>query len=49
MKGGKDGAIIVLGDPEKSLLVQALRYTNPKLKMPLGGRLKDDQIAAVEA
>ena len=49
MKGGKDGAVIVPGDPEKSLLVQALRYTNPKLKMPPGGRLKDDQIAAVEA
>jgi mono/diheme cytochrome c family protein len=49
MKGGKDGAVIVPGDPEKSLLVQALRYTNPKLKMPPGGRLKDEQIATVEA
>jgi mono/diheme cytochrome c family protein len=49
MKGGKDGAVIVPGDPEKSLLVQALRYTDPKLKMPPGGRLKDEQIAAVEA
>src|SRR5690242_6788245 len=49
MKGGKDGAVIVPGDPEKSLLVQALRYTDPKLKMPPGGHLKDEQIAAVES
>ena len=49
LKGGKDGAVIVPGDPEKSLLIQALRYTDPKLKMPPGGRLKDGQIAAVEA
>jgi len=49
LKGGKDGVVIVPGDPEKSLLVKALRYTEPRLKMPPGGRLKDEQIAAVEA
>ena len=48
MKGGKDGVVIVPGDPEKSLLMKALRYTDPHLKMPPGGRLKDEQIAAIE-
>ena len=47
LKGGKSGPIVVPGDPNASLLVKALRYdANPK--MPPGGKLPADQIAAVE-
>jgi mono/diheme cytochrome c family protein len=47
LKGGKSGPIAVPGDPNASLLIKALRYdANPK--MPPGGKLPADQIAAVE-
>src|SRR6266567_2712101 len=42
LKGGKSGTAVMPGDPDKSLLIQAVRQTNPKLKMPMGGRLKDN-------
>lgn len=48
MKGGVSGPAIVPGDPEKSLLIQAIRQTG-KLKMPQGGKLDSPQIAAFEA
>ena len=44
LKGGKSGAAMIPGDPDKSLLIQAVRQTNPKLKMPMGGKLKDQEI-----
>src|SRR5215470_8998908 len=44
-KGGKRGAAIVVGDPENSLLIQALRHSAADgLKMPMGGKLKDADI-----
>jgi mono/diheme cytochrome c family protein len=47
-KGGRSGPVAVAGDPEHSLIVKALRYTDARLKMPPTGRLTDEQIAAVE-
>src|SRR5438067_8651236 len=47
LKGGKSGPAIVPGDPDKSLLIQAVRQTSEKLKMPKGGRLKPDEIDAL--
>jgi hypothetical protein len=47
-KGGVDGAIIVPGNPDKSLLIQALRYTNKDIQMPPddgGGKLPDSVIS----
>src|SRR6185503_11910482 len=44
LKGGASGPAIVPGDPDKSLLIQAIRQTSDKLKMPKGGRLKPDEI-----
>src|SRR6266481_3991071 len=44
LKGGSRGAAVIPGDPEKSLLVQAIRQTDEKLKMPMGGKLKDSEI-----
>jgi mono/diheme cytochrome c family protein/cytochrome c553 len=43
LKGGKRGAAIAPGDPENSLLIQALRQTGD-LKMPMGSKLKDAEI-----
>ena len=47
LTGGKSGPAIVPGDPDKSLLIQAIRQTHPRLKMPPAGKLKDDEIEAV--
>ena len=44
LKGGKSGSAIVPGEPEKSLLIQAVRQTGA-LKMPPNGKLKDSEIA----
>jgi len=44
LKGGKSGPAIVPGDPDKSLLIQAVRQTSEKLKMPKGGKLRPDEI-----
>ncbi|MBI4907364.1 MAG: PSD1 domain-containing protein [Acidobacteria bacterium] len=45
LKGGKSGAAIVPGDPDKSLLISAIRQTG-KLAMPKGAvRLTDPQVA----
>jgi hypothetical protein len=46
LAGGESGPAIVPGDPEKSLLIKAIRYTNPDLQMPpKGKKLSDEQIA----
>jgi hypothetical protein len=44
LKGGKSGAAIAPGEPENSLLVKAIRQTDPNLKMPMGSKLKDSEI-----
>src|SRR5215510_11143309 len=46
IRGGKSGPAIVPGDPDKSLLVIAIRQTGD-LKMPKGGKLPQDQIDAI--
>lgn len=51
-KGGATGAAIVPGDAAKSLLIEAVRYTDPDLQMPPadeGGKLSDEKIADLEA
>ena len=47
LQGGASGPAIKPGDPDNSLLIQAIRQTHPRLKMPPGGKLKDDEIEAV--
>lgn len=44
LTGGSRGPAIVPGEPEKSLLIEAVRQTGA-LKMPMNGRLDKDQIA----
>jgi hypothetical protein len=46
LKGGQSGPAIVAGDPEKSLLIVAVRQIGD-LKMPMGGKLKPDEVDAL--
>ncbi len=45
LKGGNTGPAIVPGKPEESLLIQAVRQSHEKLKMPPGKKLADQEIA----
>jgi hypothetical protein len=45
VQGGNRGPAVLPGDPENSLLMQAVRYTDEDLKMPPKKRLSDDEIA----
>jgi mono/diheme cytochrome c family protein len=48
LTGGEHGPAIVPGDPEKSLLIKAVRYTDEDLQMPpKGKKLSDQQIRAL--
>jgi len=50
LKGGETGPAIAPGDPDKSLLIKAVRYTDPDLQMPpKGKKLSDDQVADLVA
>src|SRR3954470_11998011 len=39
LKGGDSGPVVVAGEPEKSLLIQAVRYQTEQLQMPPSGKL----------
>ena len=51
LKGGDTGPALVPGKPEESLLIKAIRYTDPDLQMPPrkggGKKLSDEQISAL--
>src|SRR5439155_16268398 len=46
LKGGRSGPAVVPGDPEKSLLIQAVRQTGA-LKMPKDGKLTAAEVDAL--
>ena len=48
LKGGDSGPAVVTGDPDKSLLIKAVRQTG-SLKMPQGGKLAPSEVADLEA
>jgi cytochrome c551/c552 len=50
MHGGKDGAVIIPGHPEQSLLIKLIRHEGPAndpKPMPPKGKLSDADIATV--
>jgi len=47
LSGGNHGAAIVPGNPDKSLLLKAIAYTDNNLQMPPGTKLPDDQVEAI--
>ena len=48
LKGGKSGPAAVAGDPENSLLLEALRYRHETFKMPPGAALPAKTVAHFE-
>jgi hypothetical protein len=48
VKGGDAGPAIVPGKPDESLLIKAIRYTDPDLQMPEKRKLPDAEIAILE-
>src|SRR5450631_2647549 len=44
-RGGNRGTAIVPGDPDGSLLIKAISFRDPQLKMPPGGRLSEAERA----
>jgi hypothetical protein len=49
LKGGDTGPAIMPGDPEKSLLVEAIRWKNSDMQMPPKKALAPQQVADIEA
>ena len=47
LKGGKSGAVVVAGKPDDSLLMQAVRRTHVRLKMPPVGALAETEVEAL--
>ncbi|MFO0816940.1 MAG: PSD1 and planctomycete cytochrome C domain-containing protein [Pirellulales bacterium] len=47
-RGGSGGPAVVPGDPDRSRLIQAVRYLDPNLQMPPDERLSDQEIADLE-
>ena len=47
LRGTEGGPIVVKGDPDRSRLIQAVRYES-KIKMPPTGKLPDSEIEALE-
>src|SRR5215467_2686021 len=48
IQGGASGPAIIPGKPDESLLVQAIRQTHPRLKMPPTGKLGTEEIRDIE-
>lgn len=48
MKGGKSGTVIVAGKPAESMLIQAVKRTHDKIKMPPNAALQPEAVAALE-
>jgi hypothetical protein len=48
VKGGDTGPAIVPGEPEKSLLITAVRYKDRDLQMPEKRKMPDEEIAILE-
>ncbi|HKB35262.1 MAG TPA: PSD1 and planctomycete cytochrome C domain-containing protein, partial [Gemmataceae bacterium] len=49
LKGGNSGPAVVPGDPDRSLLIRAVRHADPDLKMPPNNRLPAEEVATLEA
>src|SRR5688572_31730290 len=48
VEGGEKGTVIVPGEPDKSLLIKAIRRTDQDLKMPPKDPLGQSEIAIME-
>src|SRR5688572_13307191 len=48
LEGGESGPVLAPGAPEKSRIIEAVRYKNPKLQMPPDGPLSAGVVADFE-
>jgi Protein of unknown function (DUF1549)/Protein of unknown function (DUF1553)/Planctomycete cytochrome C len=48
LKGGQSGPAVIVGEPEKSRLIEAVRYGNKELLMPPRGKLSEKDVAILE-
>jgi len=48
LEGGASGPALAPGDPDHSLLIEAVRYVDADVAMPPDGKLAPDEIAALE-
>jgi mono/diheme cytochrome c family protein len=48
LQGGKNGSVVEIGHPEKSVLSTALHYTDTSLQMPPSHSLKPEQVALID-
>jgi mono/diheme cytochrome c family protein len=48
-KGGEHGTVLVPGQPEKSVMIKAVAWTDEDSRMPPKKKLSDEQIAALTA
>lgn len=48
IKGGSTEEAVLPGEPEQSLLIKAVRYTDDELQMPPDGRLSDADVKLLE-
>jgi mono/diheme cytochrome c family protein len=48
LAGGKDGAVVVLGHPESSVLSSAVHYGDSRLQMPPRASLKPEEVATLD-
>jgi Protein of unknown function (DUF1549)/Protein of unknown function (DUF1553)/Planctomycete cytochrome C len=49
LRGGDRGTAVAPGDPDKSLLIEAIGYKNPDLQMPKKGKLSDAVVTDLTA
>ncbi|HYZ87508.1 MAG TPA: DUF1549 domain-containing protein, partial [Bryobacteraceae bacterium] len=48
LKGGGSGPAVVPGEPDKSLIIQAVAHTHDRLKMPPGGKLSAEDVEILQ-
>src|SRR5262245_17110516 len=48
LRGGDSGPAVVLGRPDRSLLVKAIGYQDPELRMPPKSKLATGQVADLD-
>ena len=48
LSGGDSGPSVIAGDPDKSLLIEAVRYEDPDTQMPPKKKLSDEHIKILE-
>ena len=49
LKGGSSGSSLIPGDPDGSLFIKAVRFSDPDLQMPPKKKLSGEQITLLEA